>query len=420
MLRKLRVSRFKSIYEDELNFGYVNLFVGPNGSGKSNILEALGVLSAIFSRGLDPSELDLKGIRLSLPHIFKSAFKGHDLPKTFRLEATFENGRYDCGIRASATSSYLEFFSEALYDGDRQVFGRSMHGIKVHSSEFISGSLNRLTMEDSRSVWSVVGPIVNISEGFRTELEQFSRFAIYAPQTAVMRGLAVDNRVVEPLGLTGSGLATAFEQAMQSQNRNFSELVKIIWQPGWADQIQVGGFNSGIVPSHVKSDGRLLYIRDKYMRGGRNYLSAFDASEGTLYLIFVAALLAHRDTPNCFALDNVDGTLNPKLVKTLTSHIVGVCQSSFNTGRQRQIFLTSHHPSSLDSFDIFDENQKIFITSRVLEGSSAPSGVARAIGSTYFRPFTPPKSMTKDSWAAAHKGKNLSEMLLENRIKDAL
>ena len=90
----------------------MNLFVGPNGSGKSNVLEAIGILAAVFARGLEAAELDLKGIRLSLPHIFKSAFKGHDLPKTFRLEAKLEFGSYECSIRASTSSSYLEFFSE--------------------------------------------------------------------------------------------------------------------------------------------------------------------------------------------------------------------------------------------------------------------------------------------------------------------
>ncbi len=419
MLRSIRISRFKSIHEDELEFGRVNLFIGPNGSGKSNILEALGVLSAIFSRGLDPSELDLKGIRLSLPHIFKSAFKGHDLPKTFRIEAVFENGRYACGIRASTSSAYLEFFSEALYDGDRQVYGRSMHGIKVRSDEFSSGILNHLSIDDARSVWSVVGPIINISQDFREELEQFARFAIYAPQTAVMRGLAVDNRVVEPLGLTGSGLASAFAHALNTESSDLNKIIRIIWQPGWANEVMVSGFDPSVVPSHVKSEGQLLYIKDKYMRGGRNLLSAFDASEGTLYLIFVATLLAHGDTPRTFALDNVDGTLNPSLVRKLTDHVVKVCLSS-SSENERQVFMTSHHPSSLDSFDIFDSNQRIFIASRIRDENIAPSGVPRAVGSTIFRRFKPPEGLTRDQWAAKHRGRNLSELLLENRIKDAL
>lgn len=420
MLKKIRISRFKSIYSDELTFGSVNLFIGPNGSGKSNILEAIGIIAAIFSRGLDPNELDLKGIRLSLPHIFKSAFKGHDLPKTFRLEACFEHGRYDCSIRAGANSSYLEFFTEALYDGDRLIFGRSMHGIRVRSDDVVSSVLERMTLEEHRSVWSVAGPLVNISDEFRKELEDFSAYAIYAPQTAIMRGLAVDNRVIEPLGLTGSGLATALNHVLSLSNRKaVNKILKVVWQPGWADQITVDEFRPDIVPSHVSAGGQLIYIRDKFMRGGRNYLSAFDASEGTLYLIFVSVLLAHSDTPNTFALDNVDGTLNPRLVRSLTEHIVNVCMQA-DESQPRQVFMTSHHPSSLDSFDIYDERQCIFIASRLPDGDMSPTGSPRATGSTRFRKFLPPKSMPRDEWAARHGGRNLSEMLLEGRIRDAL
>lgn len=421
MLRRLKISRFKSIYEDELEFGNVNLFIGPNGSGKSNVLEAIGIISAIFSRGLDPNELDLKGIRLSLPHIFKSAFKGHELPKTFRLEADFEFGQYHCGIRASTSSSYLEFFSEALYDNDGKVYGRSMHGVNIRSDKELSGIIDRFDIENSRSVWSAVGPFVKIPEDFRKELDEFARFAIYSPQTAIMRGIAVDNRVIEPLGLTGSGLAAAFEHVLQQADRKYVEkILKIIWQPGWANQIQVTDFLKEVVPSHINTSGRLLYIRDRYMKGGRNLLSAFDASEGTLYLTFVAALLAHEDTPNVLALDNVDGTLNPKLVRSLTAHLVSVCTDIEETPRHRQIFMTSHHPSALDSFDIFDKRQCIFIASRYEAGKEDASTGQRAVGSTHFRKFLPPKNTSKEEWSVKHQGKNLSELLLNNRIRDAL
>lgn len=414
MLRRLTIKRFKSIYEQTLEIGQVNLFVGPNGSGKSNVLEAIGILAAVFARGLDPSELDLKGIRLSLPHIFKSAFRGHDLPKTFRLEAEFEYGRYECSIRASTSSSYLEFFSEALYEGQKQVYGRSAHGIKVHGAGKTLPILDKSAVELSRSVWSVVAPFVDIGAEFRSELQRFSRYAIYAPQTAIMRGLAIDNRVVEPLGLTGSGLANAIEQTIRTlSDKEFREVASIIWEPGWAKSIEIDNFDSNIVPGHVMSEGRSLYIKDRFMRGGRNMLSAFDASEGTLYLIFVAALLGHPDTPTSFALDNVDGTLNPRLVRTLTDHIVDVVQSANGRGQERQVFMTSHHPSALDSFDIFDKTQRVFICNR----STAPDTVQ---GSTFFRPLEPPEGMDRDKWAATHGGNNLSELLLEGRIRDAL
>ena len=413
MLKKLRIERFKSIYDQDIEFGRVNLFIGTNGSGKSNILEALGVLSAALSNGLDPVTLDLKGVRLSLPHIFKSAFKGFDLPKTFRLEATFQNGRYETSIRASPNNPVLEFHSEALYDGDKQVFGRSSHGTRLHSVKDDVPNFSPDLVGPSRSVWSAIEPFVKISPGLRDELDEFAKFAIYAPQTAVMRGLAIDPRVVEPLGLTGSGLASAFGQLQRSfKLEELQKLVDIIWEPGWADMVRTGSFQPDIVPSQVRSEGTVLYIRDKFMQTSRNMLSAFDASEGTLYLIFVATLLQHAGTPKVFALDNVDGTLNPKLVRKLSKHVIDVVATPQTD--KRQTFMTSHHPSSLDSFDIFDSSQRIFVCYR------SPAEDGGAIGRSIFRPLLPPDGATKDSWTLMHRGKNLSELLLDNRIERAL
>lgn len=413
MLKKLRIQRFKSIFEQEIEFGKVNLLIGPNGSGKSNMLEALGVLAAALSSGLDPVTLDLKGVRLSLPHLFKSAFKNHDLSTSFRLEAIFENGRYDCSIRSSKNSPFLEFSTEALYDHGQQVFGRSGHGIRLHSVSKDIPRFSKDLVPNTRSVWSVIEPMVTISPELREELEEFSKFAIYAPQTAVMRGLAIDQRVVEPLGLTGSGLASAFGSIERTDREQFQKLMEVIWEPGWADLVRVGQFNPEVVPSQVRSEGQLIYIRDRFMHSRRNMLSAFDASEGTLYLLFVATLLAHHLTPKVFALDNVDGTLNPRLVRRLSRHVIEILTQKEKLSK-KQAFMTSHHPSSLDSFDIFDKEQRIFVSRRA---EMRGDGVQ---GRTIFYPLLPPEGMNKEAWNISHKGKNLSDLLLENRIPGAL
>ena len=296
-----------------------------------------------------------------------------------------------------------------------------MHGINVRTDRAITEILKRVPVDDNRSVWGLVGHLVNISQEFRRELDDFCQYAIFAPQTAVMRGLAVDNRVIEPLGLTGSGLASAFEQALETLGKtDFGEIAKIIWQPGWADSIRTGAFDPEMVPGHINASGTLLYIRDKFMRVGRNYLGAFDASEGTLYLIFVATLLAHKQAPNVFALDNVDGTLNPKLVRNLISHIIKVCDKTVNSENKKQVFITSHHPSALDGFDIFNPEQRIFIASRVTDEPKNGDKIHRAKGSTHFRYFKPPSGVTAEQWIVSHGGRNLSEILLEGRIKDAL
>jgi hypothetical protein len=355
--------------------------------------------------------------------MFKSAFKRTRLSQSFRLEAHFDHGRYECSIRAGLKKTALEFHTEALYDGTVKVFGRGPNGIKLDRASTGTISLNNDLLEPSRGLWDVLSPFSSISDKFRQEIEDFTNFSIYAPQTAIMRGMAVDSRVKEPLGLTGAGLATAFSEVLRqgvsirhrtAERELHDRLLSLVWQPGWTDQIKVGTFDPHIVPSHVKSDGTLIYLRDKFMNVTRNYLSAFDASEGTLYLTFVATLLAHQKAPRSFALDNVDGTLNPKLVRKLADAIVEVCCSQpFESYPQKQIFVTSHHPSSLDSFDLFDNNHAVFVAHRNLKDENAR-------GSTKFDRILPPAGLSKDEWAQRSAGKNLSTLLLEGLIPDAL
>ncbi len=421
MLKSLTIVGFKSIYHQKLEFGAINLFVGSNGAGKSNALEAIAILSAALSRGLDSISLDTKGIRLSLPQLFKSAFRNTGLKPHFRLEAEFEYGRYECSIRSNLNTSNLEFHSEAMYFGEEKVFGRGPNGVNLNRNFLDLPEKEISRFDPSRSVWDIVGLFSRVPDIFLDEIAQISEFAIYAPQTAVMRGAAVANRPVEPLGLSGSGLASAFDDLLNYYNtlRNgsklqYEQIMSLIWEPGWANQIRVGSFDPSIVPSHIVSEGLELYIRDKYMKTNRNFLSTFDASEGTLYLVFIVSLLLHPETPKTFGLDNVDGTLNPALVRKLTSTLVAACTQDRDTGPTRayQAFMTSHHPSALDSFDIFSDDQRIFVARRDEE--------AQARGSTVLERLEPPRDYSKDDWAELTDGRKLSVFLLEDKIPNAL
>ena len=74
MLRSLRVERFKSLVDLNLELGRINLFVGANGSGKSNLLEAVGVLGAAAYGRVDDETLLRRGVRPGVPRLYKTAF----------------------------------------------------------------------------------------------------------------------------------------------------------------------------------------------------------------------------------------------------------------------------------------------------------------------------------------------------------
>ena len=50
MLRRVRLTSFRSIAECDVELGPLTLLVGPNGSGKSNLLHALDVILAGCAR----------------------------------------------------------------------------------------------------------------------------------------------------------------------------------------------------------------------------------------------------------------------------------------------------------------------------------------------------------------------------------
>lgn len=418
MLKKLTITGFKSIKLAQLEFGKANIFIGANGAGKSNVLEALGVLASALSRGLEPSVLADRGVRLSLPRLFKSAFKGRPLSPHLRLEAQFEHGHYECSIRAGISSKRLEFHSEALYDGNKKVFGRGPNGISFGKGFLDIKEPEFTRVRNTRSLWDTVAPFVSISDKLRQEIEEFSRFSIFSPQTAVMRGLATESRIIEPLGLAGSGLASAFRELLlqrsdadKNEKEVYDKIINILSSPKWVERIIVQGYDPDVVPSEVSNDGLLLYFRDRFMTEKRNLLSAYDASEGALYLTFVVTLLLHETAPRIFALDNVDGTLNPDLVRKLTDVVVRVSTDNIGIGDlTHQSFMTSHHPSSLDSFDIFNPDNRVYAVRRKLDKD----------GSTEFLPILPPENVEKSEWIENTRGRNLSSLWLEEKIPGAL
>ena len=74
-IRKITFGNFKSLYNASFEPGKVNVFIGANGSGKTTILEAIGLLSAAMTDRVDSSSLQRKGVRLSIPSLYKSSFK---------------------------------------------------------------------------------------------------------------------------------------------------------------------------------------------------------------------------------------------------------------------------------------------------------------------------------------------------------
>ena len=53
MIRKIKVSAFKSLVDFEIELGKFNCIIGLNGAGKSSVLQLISYISSIFRGDLD-------------------------------------------------------------------------------------------------------------------------------------------------------------------------------------------------------------------------------------------------------------------------------------------------------------------------------------------------------------------------------
>src|SRR5436190_14939434 len=98
MIRNLKIERFKSLVNLEVELGRINVFVGANGSGKSNLLEAMGVLGAAAFGRVDDESLLRRGVRPGLPQLYKSAFSEERAPAHISFSACNASTSYSVSL----------------------------------------------------------------------------------------------------------------------------------------------------------------------------------------------------------------------------------------------------------------------------------------------------------------------------------
>ena len=424
MLQKLKISRFKSVKDQTIEFGGVNLFIGGNGTGKSNILEAIGLVSACLGRGLGDSDIGRKGLRITPPSLMKSSFKNEDLPKTLSLDANFSNEiSYTVALQSRENDPLLRFFSESATIGKEKIFGRSQRGVRVMGEKHVD------RIEKHRGIWDHITTISGIPEEVASIFSEFSRYVIFSPQADFLRARQSGRVDVPPVGLHGEGLSgavasflTEWRRLQKKEKRKkgaggsewliMDECSDLVWLPAWAREFGTHRGNPQLTSRDVaNSSSDIVYFVDKFMHASRNKISVYDSSEGTLFLLFAAMILSHPDSPKIFALDNVDNALNPKLTRKLLEQIIRIV--TLNSKGQprygaRQVFLTSHNPTALDAFDLFDNDQRIFVVKRNKKGY------------TVVNRLEPSPNQTKEEWGIAMNGRNLSQVWLDGGIRGAL
>lgn len=360
MITKFRVESFKSLESLEVELGQVNVFVGANGSGKSNLLEAVGVLSAASFGLVDDESLLRRGVRPGVPQLYKSAFPHKISERRPHIFFSAENSeaKYEVSLwnPIKDPKPAWRFKTEVL---------RRCTGEKIVDRAPFRKLAKEMNVEQGLAALKSVE--LKEDDPARQLLELLRGYSIYCANTPTLRGLTPDQQGREPVGLSGGRLPQAISELQQAQwtkgNEWLQDKVAEI-QPDlidWADSFgSAPSFSMPLSPSAATSK-RVIRFRDRFMTPKRNLLSGYDASEGALYVLFASVLILHPKSPDFFAIDNVDQSLNPVLAKKLSA---AICRWTLSAPHQKQVLLTSHNPSVLDGLPLQDERVRLFTVDR--------------------------------------------------------
>jgi predicted ATPase len=409
VLKSLRIQNFKSIEDLSIELGRVTVLIGANGSGKSNILEAVAFAGAAAADKLDHEFLASRGIRVpSDPSLMRSAFSARAVvqPVTIRFSDS-QIGHFDIELSQGSskpTSPWVVgIYSNAAY---RVVFnaqwliqgfhspnnydltiarmlGRHGHGAelkhKVADEEELLSNLRRNVGPLIDQEWGenkqsqilktlvavLAGGDVNAltapdSQGLPEDLRQHlmfayfqpqvSRFLVYSPDYTTLRTFTEEGQIL-PLGVRGEGLFSYVREIITGRPDKWTEIKSMLCAFDW--------FGDLSIPGDAASFERRLEIRDRFLDPTLASIDQRSTSEGFLYLLFLACLLAGKETPPFFAVDNVDTSFNPKLCRRLATELVRLA-----TKYDKQAILTTHNPAILDGLNLHDADIKLYTISR--------------------------------------------------------
>ena len=106
-----------------------------------------------------------------------------------------------------------------------------------------------------------------------------------------------------------------------------------------------------------------LSIGDKFLKDSLHYFDQRSTNEGFLYLLFFLTLFNSKDTPQFFAVDNIETSFNPGLCQSLTKYLIKTTKE-----KEKQVILTTHNPFVLDGMDLSDDEVRLLVCRRDIDG----------------------------------------------------
>lgn len=356
-ISQITIKSFKTLGEATFNPGQVNVFVGANGSGKTTTLEAIGLVSAALTDRIDINSMNRKGIRLSVPRLYKSNF----------ADLTRASSTIGFGIKWEHDGDTYDYSVNLNVPNEKEAAMRDTW--RYHSEQFTQNGVNLCGRSGASQ--TDYDPYIGLflqeknlsANAARDAIAQLRDYCIYQPNTQTLRGTQIDPYQNSPLGLCGGRLAEAIDVLLKKDEEDeyflgdlpMDDVLDLI---EWASEINVAAPKKTSINSSVPTARQVIEFQDHFMRPGSQF-TAYDASEGALYVLFLLCLALHPDTPPVFAVDSFDHAMHPRLAQATTRLF---CDTLIKSGKTA--FITTHNPLVLDGLNLGDDRIRLFAVNK--------------------------------------------------------
>ncbi len=374
MITEIEIQNYKSIDKLRLELGRINVFIGENGAGKSNILEAIALAAAASAGKLDNEFLASRGIRTTKPEWMRAGFDSinnsapicitlHKQANKFLLKLQNDNNAYSKWVlQEILVNDVNPATSRADTAAENTVAGV---GIGAVLGNLISPGMGTL-------LGAILGGAIGNDSGkpkmpdmpsqIAEVLAYINKFVIYSPENTSLRRFQKEGQI-EPLGINGEGILKLLN--FYANETPPATLLKI------KEQMQLLGWFQDFEVHAGEADSR-LNISDRYLNEANPFFDHRSANEGFFFLLFYFALFSTNLTPKFFAVDNIDASLNPKLCERLTTKLVQLTKEN-----DKQVILTTHNPAVLDGLNLDDDEQRLFVITRDIDGATQVRRIAK-------------------------------------------
>ena len=351
MIDRVRIQNFKSIVDMTMDLGRVNVIIGANGCGKTNILEAITFASAASQSKLENEFLGTRLRNVPSPFMF-SAFD--DIELQDEISITIKEGlerKYSVKSKDGKWVNPSLIISEKIIN--EYLKDNSADSLLLAIKHIIQNNFNKnaVSNADLNEPQEVLDSLTYLDANSSC----LQNFLIYAPEETKLRTFSDDSYIL-PFGRRGEGLFQHLKQLTEKKDTDTIQAINEgLFMLDWFD-----GFN---IPKDLLANEYKLYIGDRYLNDSLHFFDQRSTNEGFLYLLFYLTLFNSKETPSFFAIDNIETAFNPKLCTKLTEYLISTAKKN-----SKQVILTTHSPYVLDGLDLSDDEVRLFVARRDIDG----------------------------------------------------